>query len=152
MVACQRKFKLIAMYMSKRRWWKPILWFVTLYATATWMPFKIPLLWLSNNGTLLYSSATYVTMQYNVTKSQTHYNLALNLIENKRYYCDYCLLVAFLSSNQDMYSISLNASFMALGQTKNKYVSSSMSVLHFDYQICAHSFLKYFMMCVFPNH
>ena len=43
--------------------------FVTLNATATWIPFIIPLLWWIQqyNGALLYFSATYVTVLLNMT-------------------------------------------------------------------------------------
>ena len=42
----------------------------TLYAMAMWILFKIYLLWLSYNGVLLYSSATYAAIQYMTL--QTH--------------------------------------------------------------------------------
>ena len=41
--------------------------FVTLYATATWFPFKFPLLWLIQQWSLLYSSGMYVAVPYNMT-------------------------------------------------------------------------------------
>ena len=54
--------------------------FVTLYTTAMWIPFKIPLLWLIKNGALLYSSVTYVAMPYTWQKANSLISLFIPVV------------------------------------------------------------------------